>query len=63
MKVYQGPEETSVLEFHRTYGSFIDFNSWTKNFRKELEEIEAVLYGEKEAKKRGDDEEEDDEDN
>lgn len=51
MKVYQGPEETSVLEFHRTYGSFIDFNQKTKIFRTEIDDIEAVLFGEKEAKK------------
>jgi hypothetical protein len=58
MKVYQGPEETSVLEFHRSYGSFIDFNQWTKTFRAELEEIEAVLHGEKEAKKKDEGEDE-----
>lgn len=58
MKVYQGPEDTSVLEFHRTYGSFIDFNQWTKTFRAELEDIEAVLLGEKEAKKKDDGEDE-----
>ena len=54
MKVYQGPEETSVLEFHKTYGSFIDFNQKTKDFRAELEDMEAILHGEKEPKKTTD---------
>lgn len=57
MKVYQGPEETAVLEFHKTYGSFIDFNQKTKEFRTELDDMEAILHGEKEAKKADDDDE------
>ena len=40
MRVYQGPADTSVLEFHKVQGSFLDFSDKTKDIRAVLEELE-----------------------
>lgn len=59
MKVYQGPENTSVLEFHNVYGSFTDYNQITKDIKEQIDEIEATLYGEE----KDEEEKEEEEDN
>ena len=40
MRVYRGPADTSVLEFHKVQGSFLDFSDKTKDIRAVLEELE-----------------------
>lgn len=61
VKVFKGPEETSVLEFHQTYGFLFDFSQKTKDFRIELEDLEATLHGEKKKAEDSEGDEEEDE--
>lgn len=43
MKVFKGQSGTTVLEFHKTYGSFVDFNEKVQQIREKLDEIESEL--------------------
>ena len=47
MKVYKGPEDISILEFHKGYGSFVDFNEKTQEIKDALENMEREMAGEK----------------
>lgn len=49
MKIFRGPDNVSIVEFHNIYGSFVDFNEKTEEIRESLEEIEEGLL-EKEEK-------------
>lgn len=40
MRVFKAEDNTSVLEFHKAYGSFVEFNAKTQEIKDALEEIE-----------------------
>lgn len=46
MKVFKSKDDTSVLEFHKTYGSFVEFNDKVQEIKDALEEIEQKFIGE-----------------
>ena len=46
MKVFESENGTSVLEFHKAYGSFVEFNEKIQEIKEALEEIEDNLVGE-----------------
>ena len=48
MKVFMSKDGTSVLEFHKTYGSFVEFNDKVQEIKDSLEEIEEKLVGDEE---------------
>ena len=37
MKVFKSKDDTSVLEFHKTYGSFVEFNDKVQEIKDALE--------------------------
>lgn len=47
MKVFRGPEDISILEFHKGYGSFVDFSGKTQEIKDALEIMEREMAGEK----------------
>lgn len=45
MKVFKNKHDTSVLEFHKAYGSFVEFNEKAKEIKEALEVIEEKFTG------------------
>lgn len=45
MKVFRNKDDTSVLEFHKGYGSFVEFNDKIKEIKEALEVIEEEFMG------------------
>jgi hypothetical protein len=55
MKVYRGPEDISILEFHKGYGSFVDFNEKTQEIKDAIERMEKKMANEKSEDEESDD--------